>query len=293
MGVGQGRKLSPNIYNIGTISQTVSSDSDISAFADDSFDIVHGNTIAECNENMRKVVEQRTKWFKNIGLTLNVGKTELIGFGFSPSPVTIAGQLITPVDSVKFLGFHLQANLKCDEHINYLRNKLRSASGRIRTEGRHLDIHDRRILFNGWVLGSLHSNGLAYLPNMTKADENALQSAFNAGIRAVAGFPKYGYVPVTETRRKLGIPSLNSVKNRVLTTAAWKRFHESSLTPFSGDGPVTRNRKNCNLPLPNQTGHEGKITENVLIPVWNSLPLETKQIRKIDTFKKTIKRTHI
>ena len=289
IGVGQGRKLSPPLYNVGTLTQLLFNLlSQMSSYADDSCDVIHARSSEDCNKRILEVVSDRIQWFKDVGLTMNIPKTELMGIGFTPSDVTIGDTVIHPKNEIKFLGTIIQANLKWESQVSFLRNKLRSAAARIRTEGRHFTVSDKRILFHGWVVGQLHCNGLAFLPalNMTEIDQ--LQRAMNAGIRAVVGLPRYGYAPISDITAKLGLPTLQKIKEKVLLQAAWKRFHEHK--PKYSDGPMTRGRSMANIPHGNQKGHAGKISSTVLIPFWNRLPLTIKEQSDPRKAKRDIKK---
>ena len=63
-------------------------------------------------------------------------KIELLGIGFSPDPLVIDDNIIEPKEAITFLGFTISSDLKMDEHVNNVCKKLRSAAGRIRSEGR-------------------------------------------------------------------------------------------------------------------------------------------------------------
>ena len=153
-------------------------------------------------------------------------------------------------------------------------------------EGRHFCIRDKRKLYSGWILGSIYSNGLAYLSNATQSELNDIQVAMNSGIRAIFGLPRYGHVEISALRQKLKLPSISSIKSRILSIEAWKRF---SSKEQSRNGPLTRARKNRNFPLPDQKGHKGKLLNNMLVGVWNSLPTELKNQETIVSAKRRIK----
>ena len=85
-GSGQGRRLSPDYFNLASLSQAILCIiSDFFGYADDGIDIVHGTTAAECEMKLRSVVIERVDWYKRIGLSLNISKTEILGIGFTPS----------------------------------------------------------------------------------------------------------------------------------------------------------------------------------------------------------------
>jgi len=289
-GSGQGRRFSPLFYNVGTMSHAILSiNSDLAGYADDEMNIVHAKTIEECNSKILSVVQERMAWYKQIGIALNLAKTELIGFGFKPDCITIDNHSISPSQDKKYLGVCIQSNLRWDKHIHNLCNKLRSAAGRIRVEGRHFGISDRKKLFMGWCLGQIYSNGLVFLASATQKELNSIQVAMNAGVRAIYNLPRYGYVEASVLRSKLMLPSVETIKSRILSIEAWKRFSKNNDMVLSS-GPTTRGRKNKKMPLPDLKGHKGKLFGNLLVSFWNKLPLDIKNQENTTGAKRGIKK---
>jgi len=174
-GSGQGRRLSPDYYNLATMSQAIfATISAFSGYADDGSDVIYGDSIRECNEKLRAVVDQRRAWYRDMGLVLNDKKTEILGINFIPDPITIEDIIILPKSEITFLGVTIQSDLKWSSHIQSLCGKIYAAANRIHTEARHLSITDRRILYFGWVQGYIISNGLAYLPTLNKTEQLSL-----------------------------------------------------------------------------------------------------------------------
>jgi len=205
---GQGKQLSPELFNVGSITQALwCPESESTHFADDGGDIIAADTAEECQALIQLVAEKRTKWFNLAGLSLNAKKSELIGFGFDPAPITIEGETIIPSKSITFLGLVIDSNLKWDLHVNNLCDKVRWQAGRIRSEGRHLSIKDRKTLLHAWILSRVHFNALAYMPSLNSSQIASLQTAVNAGIRAVYGLPRRSITSISELRQKLEIPS--------------------------------------------------------------------------------------
>ena len=61
-GSGQGRRLSPDYFNLASLSQAILCIiSDFFGYADDGIDIVHGTTAAECEMKLRSVVIERVQ----------------------------------------------------------------------------------------------------------------------------------------------------------------------------------------------------------------------------------------
>ena len=286
---GQGRKMSPDYFNIGYLTQAIWSIlSSYFGYADDGLDVIAGDSIHDCNEKIKLVAQLRADWFRDAGLPLNVAKSELLGFGFDPSPVTINNEIIHPSKCITFLGCRIQSDLHWDEQVTSLANKLRLAASRIRTDGRLFSPRDRLTLFNGWVLGSVHSNCLAFLPHLNDQQMNKLQISMNAGIRAVVNIPRYGQAPLSDIRSSLQIPSIHNILDKTILLEAWKR--RSEFSPLSLLGPTTRARAKGNIPHPVQKGYNGQTTATKAMLAWNNLPLDVKSCSSFRRAKSLIKK---
>jgi len=261
--------------------------SDFFGYADDGMDVVYGDTAQECNLKLQSIVAQRSEWYRKIGLALNISKTEIMGFNFIPDPITIRNHTISAKHKIKFLGIKIQDNLKWTDHVTSLCGKITAAANRIRNDGRHLSVSDRRILYFGWINGPLLANGLSLLPTINETESKQLQTACNNGVRAIMGLPRYGYVEVSALRRKLNIPSISTLTNRITATAAWKKFHNN--IPPSVSGPMTRSRESQNLPHPDQRGHLGKLSSSILTLAWNKLDSSIKKSESLYTVKNKVK----
>ena len=287
-GSGQGRRLSPNMFNLASISQALFClISDFIGYADDGLDIVYGETEDECNSKLQYVVNERLAWYSEIGLSLNMSKTEIVGIGYTPAPINLESIVILPKSEITFLGTTIQSDLKWSNQISSLCNKIRSAAGRIRHEGRNLTILERRSLYMGWIQSQIHYNARVILPIISATELSAIQTASNAGIRAVVGLPKYGYADIATIRSTLGIQTVETIIEYTLQGAAWKKF--SSTEPSPKVGPQTRSATNKNRPHPDQRGHLAKTSEALLTKAWNRMPLNIKTAPSLKNVKAQLK----
>ena len=287
-GSGQGRRLSPDYFNLVWLSQALFSIiSDSFGYADDGLDVVYGSNAEECTKKLQLVANERVQWYANIGLSLNPAKSEIVGFGYTPDPIDIDGNLICPKAFIKFLGVTIESDLKWTKQISSICNKIRCAAGRIRTEARHFTLSDKRLLYNGLIQSQVFFNASTVLPTATKSDIHDIQVACNSGLRAVWGAPKYGYIDVTGIRKRLNIPSVEMIKERKLLESGWNT-HINSDFAINSEGPLTRSKKLKNLPHPKQNGQLGKISGTLSLMAWNRLPLEIKNETKSHLAKRKI-----
>ena len=217
-----------------------------------------------------------------------------MGFNFEPAPIMIENNIIKAKKEIKFLSIKIlsikiQDNLKWISHVNTLCGKIRAAAFRICNEGRHLTVSNKRILYHGWVQGPLLANCVTFLPTLNHSEKLQLQTACNSAVRAVVGLPRFGYAEISVLRKKLNIPSIATITDRITAIASWKRFHNQE-KPTSG--PLTRAKKNMNLPHPDQRGHLGKLSDTILTLAWNKLDTDIKQLDKLSSVKQRIKKLY-
>ena len=96
-GVIQGGPLSPNFYKIGTITLPMwNNNTESVTYADDEVELIAANTAEECQSQAQLAADGIVEWYRQVGLCLNVKKSEVMGFGFNPEKITVEGQMIEP-----------------------------------------------------------------------------------------------------------------------------------------------------------------------------------------------------
>ena len=84
-----------------------------------------------------------------------------MGFGFTLEAILVDGVVVEPTTEMKFLGLTIKNDLTWGTQVKKLCCRIQAAASRIRAEGSLFAIKDRQTLYNGWILGSAYSNGLA------------------------------------------------------------------------------------------------------------------------------------
>jgi len=217
----------------------------------------------------------RQQWYALSGMSLNIQKTALIGFGFTPDNLNFENFTIEPVTSIKFLGFIIQDDLGLNQQVKAIANKIRTAASNIRSEGSNFSQKNHKIMYMGWVQGALCCNATAYLPLLTATQQDNIQTACNAAIRSVAKLPrKSADISISTTRKELDIMSVQNIADKQILMQAWKdrdRFRKTDV-----HGPMTRACSNGNIPQPVQKGIFGQIISTLSACAYNKLPLELK-----------------
>ncbi|CAI6376152.1 unnamed protein product [Macrosiphum euphorbiae] len=129
-GVPQGSVLGPLLWNImydellrletpGNIKGI--SSSTLIAFADDVAVVATGHTTTLLEEAMNQTLDLVSKWMKDTGLTLSVGKTEAIMLttkrGYTPPRFILEGALLQLQEHVRYLGVELCKKLGFGKHL--------------------------------------------------------------------------------------------------------------------------------------------------------------------------------
>jgi len=242
-------------------------------YAEDDIEIVMADTEENCQRLAQVAANKVTEWYNMVGLSLNPKKSEIMGFGFNPEPVMVAGTPVQPSKAIKFLGCHIQQDLRWDKQVSQLCCQLRRVAGRIRFEGRHMDMQERRVLYNGWCTGKLLASAGAYLPLLNEGQKKSLQTACNAGIRAVMGLPRWGEFPMSMIRLHYNFDSIDELCDILIYQESWKLRPVETLQ----NGAMTRARARGNISLPSKKQWSGKMISTKLREAWNGLPMNIRQ----------------
>lgn len=161
-GIPQGTVLGPLLFSIyinGLFN--VRCGGEVLGFADDIVVFYKADTW----ENLRTIVEtgfpQLKNWLEHKLLTVNLKKTSYLPFScnrsgtpsFRSINITTIGEQCTilPEEKVKYLGVMVDCNLKWNEHIQFVCNKLRTILHKFKYLKSLLTVHQLKILYHALV----------------------------------------------------------------------------------------------------------------------------------------------
>jgi hypothetical protein len=152
-GVPQGSLLGPILFDlyINTLSEQV--DATISQYADDTALIRSANNIGELKFVLQNDLQNLITYFKDLGLLLNVGKTDYLLFGFNgpgdEAQIILPNcPAIQPSNEVKYLGVTIDNKLNFVSQNKAILQKLKYATYTVRKLRPHLTQQSAFLLLN-------------------------------------------------------------------------------------------------------------------------------------------------
>lgn len=132
-GVPQGSILGPVLYLIFTTDIPATANTIMATYADDTALLSVDSEPGIASANVQAILNDIEKWLKMWRIKANEAKSAHVTFTLGRRdcpPVTLNGEQITHVDSVKYLGMHLDRRLTWQKHIW---NKRKQLDGRLRS----------------------------------------------------------------------------------------------------------------------------------------------------------------
>lgn len=147
-------------------------------FADDTNAIVSADSIDSLNRILNNLLELFQRWFSINGLKLNTDKTNVLLFKTTARnkdelAVRAEGELIANVDSVVFLGIHLDSFLNWKQELVALNNSISSACYALRGLRDVIGLKELKIVYHALVESRLRYSiklwGFSYSYNIDSA----------------------------------------------------------------------------------------------------------------------------
>lgn len=291
IGIPQGSILGPLLFlfyindlpNVSKLSPILFADDTTLSITNVNYSVL----IEQTNGELRKVFS----WMVANRLSVNVSKTFAILFTKRATDVDrnvnvyFKGEVVNILSRGKFLGVHIDGDLRFNHHINHVCNKLSKSTG---------ILYKLRSFVPAKVMRNLYYN-LVY-PYLLYCNL-VWGSTFNVHLDQLVLLQKkiiriissQGYLSHTNVLfREMGILKFNDLHTYVVALYAFKQNSNNSLTTLDHQY-FTRNRENPVAPF-----HRLAVTQHSVSfsapHVWNDLPLFVKNCTRLETFKMELKK---
>ena len=180
-------------------------------------------------------------------------------------------------------------NLKFDEHIDKVVNKVNRISGLIRRKFTHIDKSTFLTLYKSLVRSHLDYGNLIYYPT-TKKCKQILENAQRRATRLV---PELRGMSYEERLMELNLSTLEYRRRRYDIIQVFKIIHEiddidmSRFFTFTDNSQLRGHNLKLNKPRVNKSIRLNSFAMRT-IPVWNNLPSEIVNSKTVLEFKTKI-----
>ena len=227
-GILQGSSLSPTLFAlissdlIETLKDKVSK---VCMYADDSCAIVEYKTIEEGVRKVKEASETIADWAKAIGLSVNKSKSEYMSLTndkMTIPEIEILGEKIKNNDSLTLVGVTIDKKFNYNQMTEKMIKKINSKVYKMKCSAFGHSVRNKRILYLGYVYGTILAGADAWLPYTSSSNISKLQSAMRRGLRYVVGMKPYGNLWYDNTKfsaskeeRKIGVKNLFQIKEEL------------------------------------------------------------------------------
>jgi len=190
-GCVQGSVLGPVLFNIYVsrlaeiITESIPS-AHVTAYADDCYIAISSNPSDLNNtlSNVQNLLIKQIEWLKMIGMSPNLGKTELVVFGHSSECVLrISDTPLTSKNTIKVLGVKFEKNLKWGYHANYIIKKAGSQTYSLRLLNKVLPRHlFKQVIFAHFVSHITYASPI-WAGNLNTQDVRRFETLLNKALR--------------------------------------------------------------------------------------------------------------
>ena len=298
-GVPQGSILGPTLFLCYINDMSVALRCRLALYADDSALMASGPDSKAVADFLSEQLSQCSAWLIDNRLSLHVGKTECILFGTHQKLkgreflVTCGGALVKRVFSVKYLGVYLDQNLNFREHAVTI---LKKATGKLYFLyrcGASLDTSSRRLLCSALISSGLEYCCSAWYPGLLEESKKGLATLQRKMVRFINGMgPRehigdgeicsLGWLPFPRRVDYFKMMHVFKVKKAIAPSYICQNFKFVSETHSYG-----LRQSSLNFSLAGCTFPSRSFTRSAIC-LWNSLPIELKEIDEHKAFRKRL-----
>lgn len=255
-GVPQGSCLSPLLFNLFVNDLPKQVHSDVIQFADDITETEHAPLLSTVKQNLVESFLQTEQYCKELGLSINVSKTQFIIFNainkkYDDCPtIQIHNDELTALKTVKLLGFTLDKYLTFGAHIEEVVNKSRSYMGILRKFSKTLPSRVLLLMYTALIRSQLEYCSTVF-QGVAATNLKKLDTIQKIAARIICGLPNDAHAE----------PILNHLHLDALKDRRSRRTMNLVLDTING-GQFS--------PLANLFAMDN--SAKLVIPKWKSLP---------------------
>ena len=304
-GVPQGSILGPLLFiiYINSLPDVMPNTIRTFLYADDTALVAHGKTADEVSLALNTAINRAATWFNNHRLSLNVKKTKLMLIGttnkvsteMSIPPVYYNNEKVEEVSVFKYLGIMLDRNLTFDQHVKYLKRKVLI---KMKTLARIRDSISQGLalyLYKSLIVPDFDYADQVY-DAMSNQNAEALQIMQNKCLRICTKSDQR--CNVAELHKVSGMLFLSDRRKNHCCNTVYRGLNNESSAGLNRMFSVARNesdrsmRSADNMVLTVAPTRLRKTSGNLRTrgaKYYNELPLNVKQAKSYDSFKRATK----
>ena len=274
----------------------------IVSYADDTQILVSGKNTKEIKAKLENLIETAQKWYSKNSLLNNITKTEIMLISARKHKETLYVNIIDDgktkrlesQKSIKILGVHIDQNINWSKQIQEINKKAKFAARNLKRINMMIPLKSRLLLYNSLVASHLKYADTVWA-GCNVRDQNKLQRTQNLAVKSILGMKKYesattalkkaNLLPL-ETKRKIheAVYIQKGLSNKLPKSVCEKYQQLQPQTSFRSSNQKV-------LTIPKHKTEKFKHSPLYrTVNIWNSIPLQIKEIENSATFKRNLQK---
>lgn len=236
-GILQGSSLSPTLFAlissdlIEALGDTVAK---VCMYADDSCAIIEYKTRNEGIQKVKKASRIIDEWARAIGLSVNKSKSEYMSLTnekMTIDEIEILGETVKNNNTLTLVGVTIDKKFNFNEMTEKMIKKINSKVYKMKCSAFGHSVANKRILYLGYVYGTVLAGADSWLPYTSKGNIKKLQAAMRRGLRYVVGMKPYGNLwydgtkfSASKEERRIGVKNLFQIQKELQQLNSVKHF---------------------------------------------------------------------
>ena len=303
-GVPQGSILGPLLFlcYVNDMQSSISNNCKLMLYADDSAILYSHKNPDVISNVLGQELENCSKWLVDNKLSLHLGKTECIVFGSKKKlsklqhfSVNCNQHSIESQTTIKYLGSMLNNDLSGTSIVDNIVKKVNTRLKFMYRYSKCLNMDMKKLLCNSLIQCHLDYATSSWYNGLTKEMKNKLQIVQNKCVRFIHGydfrtslkfldFSKLGWVNVESRVKQLSLNHVHKIYNKKCPS-----YMKENFIPISEIHMYNSRSSIGNCHVPSADSFIKKTFYYNAIKDWNSLPIDIRNIKNKNMFKKKLK----